>query len=148
MRPRKKNKLVLLAAAALVVLLASVAGFFFWKWQALKSDANVSAQQSSQRIIEKVGQLFALPTGEEPTVALIQDKEKLQSQDFFKNARNGDYLLMYSKSKIALIYREKDDKLINVGPIAIDDKKSKNQGSSDVSQSPSGTAQESPSRQP
>src|SRR5688572_9690472 len=93
----KKNKLVLIAAAALVVIFAATAGFFFWKWQKAETNPAVQAKASSQRILEKVGKLYALPNGEEPTIALVQDKEKLKSQSFFDKAQNGDYLLMYSK---------------------------------------------------
>lgn len=132
---RAKGKLTLVVGAALIVIFAAVAGFFFWQWQSLKSDPKVAAEESSQRILRKVGAIYALPTGEEPTVALVQDKDKLKGQSFFDKAQNGDYLLMYSKAKVALIYREKDGKLINVGPISLDDSKNADNGE----EQPSGT---------
>lgn len=116
---RKKSKLPLTLAITLIIILTAVAGFFFWKWQTAEANPAAEAQAASQRIIQKVGKLYALPSGEEPTVALVQDKEKLKDQSFFEKAQNGDHLLMYSKAKLALIYREKDNKLINVGPISI-----------------------------
>ncbi len=142
----KKNKMILIIAAVLVVLLAATAGFFFWKWQSTKSDPASQAQASSQRIIQKVGKLYALPGGEEPTVALVQDKEKLKSQSFFDKAQNGDYLLMYSKAKLALIYREKDNKLINVGPISINSDSTKQDQSATTPTSDE--SQTSPNRVP
>jgi hypothetical protein len=122
-----KNKLWFGVAVVLIVALAAVSGFFFWKWQSLKSSPSVTAEESSARVIEKVGKIYDLPSKEKPTVALIQDKKKLEDQSFFDKAQNGDYLLMYTNSKLALIYREQDGKLINVGPISIDTAKNKEQ---------------------
>jgi hypothetical protein len=70
-------------------------------------------------IINKVGVLYTLPTDERPSLATVQDKEKLKDQPFFTNAENGDKLLIYSAAKQAIIYRPSNNKIINVGPIAI-----------------------------
>ncbi len=113
--------MLLIGAVALIVVFAGIAGFSLWKWQSLKADPKVSAQETSSRIIKKAGEIYELPSGEEPTVALIQDKTKLKNQSFFGKAKNGDYVLMYTKSKLALLYREKDNRIINAGPISIDD---------------------------
>jgi hypothetical protein len=71
-----------------------------------------------------VSQLYAVPGDEQPTVAQVQDKEKLKDQSFFSKAENGDYILIYTNNKLALLYREKEDKLINVGPVSISDQNS------------------------
>lgn len=118
-------KMYLMGAAAAIFVLTVLAGFFFWKYMALKdTDKNTAAaeaQKTSNRIISQVGQLYKLPTGEEPTVAQVQDKNKLSGQTFFAAAENGDYILVYKKSKLAMLYRESIDKLINVGPVTLDD---------------------------
>jgi uncharacterized protein HemX len=119
-RKSKKIKALMVAIVVLIVVFAGIAGFFFWKWQSLKADPKVAAQETSARITEAVGKIYQLPASEEPTVALIQDKQKLKDQSFFEKAQNGDYLLVYQKSKLALLYREKDNRLINVGPISLD----------------------------
>ena len=123
-RKSKKNKVLIISIVALIVVFAGVAGFFFWKWQSLKTSPEVAAQETSSRIVEKVGKIYQLPKNEQPTVALIQDIQKLKDQSFFEKAQNGDYLLMYQQSKLALLYREKDGRLINVGPISLDNKQS------------------------
>lgn len=74
-------KLYLVAACVVIALLAAAAGFFFWKYTNAKN-GNEGKQESS-RIINSVGELYQLPTGEEPTVALVQDKDKLSNQAFF-----------------------------------------------------------------
>ena len=146
LRRHRRRKLLPFVVVILVIMLAVGSGFFFWKWQSLKSNQGTQAQESSNRVVDKVGQIYALPD-EKPTVAVIQDKEKLKDQIFFEKAQNGDYLLMYSTAKLALIYREKDHKLINVGPIALDP----NEGSQDQSAAqPNETTADSPTieRQP
>lgn len=116
-------KVFLIGASVLIVLFAALAGFLFWKYLGLKdSSGQASAEQErSQGVINKVGELYKLPAGEEPTVAQVQDKNKLDKQAFFASAENGDYILIYKEARLALIYRESIGKLINVGPITLDE---------------------------
>lgn len=114
-----KNKLIVFAVtAAVVVILAGLAGFFYWKYTDLRANPDSVAQETTQRLVNKVGNLYALPD-EEPTVAQISDREKLNDQPFFQNAENSDYLLIFTNAKLAVLYREDENRLINVGPIAI-----------------------------
>lgn len=120
-----KRKLIIIASVAVIVaVLLFIAGYFFWKYTELKKNPDVIAQETSKLLVEKINKLYALPGDEEPTVAKIKDKSKLGDQEFFKNAENDDYILIYTNGKLALIYREKENKLINVGPISIDSESS------------------------
>jgi len=101
-----------------MVLLALIAGYFFWQYTKLKANPDAAAQETTQRLVGKVEKLYQLPD-EKPTVAQINDKDKLKEQPFFKSAQNGDYLLIFTNAKLAVLYREGENKLINVGPIAI-----------------------------
>lgn len=116
----KQKRLSLILLIAIIALLLAAVGVLAWKYQQAKNDKANSNEATSQRVIEKVSRLYLVPTNERPTVALIQDKSKLDNQDFFKKVNNGDYLLIYQKDKIALVYREKDNKLVNVGPVNLD----------------------------
>lgn len=132
LRAKRPTKLILLIAGAVVVLgLAGAAGFFFWQYTNLKNNPNAVAQETTQRLVGKVGQLYALPGDEQPTIAQVQDKEKLKEQAFFSRAENGDYILIYTNAKLALLYREKDNKLMNVGPITISEQQPKDQPAPD-----------------
>jgi len=116
--PHRRKKTLWSAVAGLSVLvLAIVAAFLFKEYQDIKKTPETVAKATSQRIIEKVSNLYLLPGNEDPTVAKIEDKSKLGGQDFFKAAENGDYLLVYTNAKVALLYRETDNKLVNVGPV-------------------------------
>ena len=116
----RQRKLPIVLLSAVIVILLAVIGVLIWKYQQTNTDEASKNKETSARILEKVSDLYMVPTNEEPTVALVQDKSKLGNQEFFKKAQNGDYLIIYQKDKIALIYREKDDKLVNVGPVNLD----------------------------
>jgi len=116
---RRGKKLVVICLGVLIVLLIGVIGVLFWKYQQAVNEPPEKAQETSARIIDRVSAIYLVPTGEEPTVAQIQDKSKLSDQAFFKKAQNGDYLLIYKKEKIAIVYRENANKLVTVGPIDI-----------------------------
>lgn len=72
-----------------------------------------------QNLIEKVGKLILLPTGETPQIATVSDKTKLSGQNFFANAENGDKVLIYYQAKKAILYRPSINKIVEVGPIEI-----------------------------
>jgi len=111
-----------LMLAGVITLLLAVIGLLGWKYYEVSNKSQTEvAKETTSRLVGKVSKLYLVPTNEQPTVAQIQDKSKLGSQAFFKNAKNGDYLLIYTKEKVALIYRESTNQLINVGPVNIGD---------------------------
>ncbi len=117
----RRKRLITYILCGVIVLLIAVIGLLAWKYQQASKGSSDDAKKTSARIIGKVANLYMLPTDEEPTVALIQDKNKLGNQDFFRHAQNGDYLLIYKKEKVALVYREGANKLVAVGPVNIGD---------------------------
>lgn len=126
---RRKRVLWSVAAGLAIVVFAALAGFFFMESKTLKNNPDVAREKQSERIIDKVARLYQLPGGEQPTVAQVQDKEKLKDQTFFSAAQDGDYLLIYTNARLALLYREQDNKLVNVGPVTLD---KQNDGTSQV----------------
>lgn len=114
---RSPTKVLLVGAGILIILLCAVAGYFFWQYISVKNNPSAVAEETTARIVKKVGEIYSLPGGT-PTIAQVQDKEKVKDQEFFKGAENGDYILLYTDAKLALLYRESIHKLIYVGPIA------------------------------
>lgn len=117
----------LLNIVLFVLLLAALCGFAwsFWRYWSLKQEVRfLSTSQGQQelnkkevdKVVEAVGKLIILPTGQQPTVATIQDVAALvKEQPFFNGAENGDKLLFYQDK--AIIYSVKNNKLVNVGPV-------------------------------
>ncbi len=104
-----------------VVALLAIGGavYLYKQVRELKKNNQFEDLQSNQdQLKEKISKLINLPD-EKPTVANVTDKEKLKDQPFFKDAQNGDSLLIFPAAKKAIIYRESENRLINVGPIAI-----------------------------
>lgn len=114
---KKKQKSVwLIVGGLLIVLVLSAIAFFFIFRE--KDTSPDTSRARSEQIIRKVGKLYLLPSNETPTVALIEDKESIdKKQKFYQQAKDGDYVLVYNKSKMAFLYRESINKLINVAPV-------------------------------
>jgi hypothetical protein len=116
----KKSKVFLVIAAIIFAAVVAAAVYFFLQYNTLKANPDTVAVEKTERLTKEVSAIYS-PPDETPTIAEISDKEKLKDQQFFDNAENGDYLLIYPNAKQALIYRESAKKLVNVGPISIAD---------------------------
>ncbi len=103
-----KKKIAIIAVVSLLVL--GGAGYTYMNLNIDKSD--------STALIQKIGRHYLLPSKEEPVIATVTDRTKLTTE-FLKAARNGDKLLVYEKSGVAIIYRPSIDKLVRVGPVSI-----------------------------
>ena len=83
------------------------------------SKGQAQIQAEVDRLVSEVGSLIALPSDEKPTVATITDIEKLKDQPFFKNAKNGDKVLIYTNARKAILYRPSEKRIIEVGAVNI-----------------------------
>jgi hypothetical protein len=92
--------------------LAGAAGYFFWQYKKAVNDTKMSTVSlETEKITEKIGTLMELPAGI-PAVAEITEREKLQDQNFFANAQNGDKILLYIQSKKIILYRPSSNEVI------------------------------------
>ncbi|MFZ6015374.1 MAG: LytR C-terminal domain-containing protein [Patescibacteria group bacterium] len=73
----------------------------------------LNANDISQ-LIKRISELIEIKKDEEPTVATVQDADLLRSgnPEFYKNAENGDRLLVWSDK--AVLYSVSKDKLLSV----------------------------------
>jgi hypothetical protein len=85
----------------------------------LRAASPPAAGRESAVLIQKVSALMDLPD-ENPTIATVEDAKKLASQVFFKKAKNGDKVLMYPKTKKAILYRPSADRIIEVAYLNIE----------------------------
>ncbi len=119
-----KNHILTFLFVFVLVIAFLVAYYYYTKYQDSKqSQDNVTSQTEAEidRLKEKIGALIELPKGEEPIPATVSDVTKLKDQTFFAKAKNGDKVLVYSKAKLAILYRPSVDKIINVAPVNLGD---------------------------
>lgn len=136
----KSKTIVIIIASILFVASIAAASFFYLQYKSIKDNPESVNQEKTTQLTQKVGKLYKLPD-ETPTIASITDKDKLKSQPFFKNAENGDQLLIYPKTKLAIIYRESSNIIINVGPITLSDTDAKTNDASKTPEATDDTAQ-------
>ena len=119
----KSHILTFLLVFLLVVALL-VSYYFYSKYQNSKNLVNNPSQATVaevESLKQKISALIELPKEEEPIPATVSDVTKLKDQTFFAKAKNGDKVLIYSKAKIAILYRPSVDKIINVAPVNLGD---------------------------
>lgn len=94
----------------LIIALIAATTYFFIQYRAEK--ANNPANEVA-KIVKLVSKHMELPD-EAPTLATVTDKEKLSEQNFFKQAENGDKVLIYLQAGKAILYRPSIGKIIDV----------------------------------
>jgi hypothetical protein len=118
---KMRNRILIILGAVVFVVAAAAAVYYFIQYKKITDDPSAVSKATTERLKGEVGRIYQLPNDEDPTIAKVEDKEKLKDQQFFSKAENGDYILIYTKAKLALLYREKERRLVNVGPITISD---------------------------
>ncbi len=109
----------------LVLLLAGMSGaafYFYQKASTLKGDQSnpdAAVQKEAADLVARVGKLIILPEGEVPTIATVNDPEKLKDQPFFAKAKVGDKVLLYQNAKKAYLYDPVNNKVLEVAPISL-----------------------------
>jgi hypothetical protein len=112
MKVWKKVWLKILVIVVLVGALAA-AGYFYYRYQIVSGNA---ADKETKRVVAMIGRIMILPD-EMPTLATVTDATKLNSQRFFKNAQNGDKVLIYSLTSKAILYRPGINKIVEVASV-------------------------------
>lgn len=112
----KKNKIIFLFIELLILC---VGGFLIYK-AGLINKINIFKKKENEveTIMKRISEVFLLPS-EIPTVATISDKEKLKGQAFFDKAENGDKLLLFTNSNLAILYRPSIGKIIEISQISV-----------------------------
>lgn len=115
-----KSKKIL---SLLIIIVIVVLGYAIFKKFNPANSSAVEGQLSDKEIqvlVKKVSKLINVPE-EIPVVAtIIKADQLIAEQKFYVGSKDGDYLIVFPKAQKAIIYREGENKLINVGPIIVD----------------------------
>lgn len=114
-RPTKRFWIAMAAAGLLVVVGLTI----FLIFGDAKSDTE-RGEAEVKAVMSRVSRHYLLPSDETPALATITDKGKLTSP-VFKQAEDGDNVLIYQKYKMAVIYRPSKDRIVAIVPVTIDE---------------------------
>lgn len=82
-----------------------------------KSSNSLIGKTETEQIVNQLSKFIVLPSGEDPSLLSVNDVSQLKDQQFFKNAQNGDKVLIYKQSGKALIYRPSTKMVIEYAPV-------------------------------
>lgn len=119
-KKRASSKFLVNLLLSMVIILLGTSGYYYYHFRKLSQSsiaAQITAHEEAQKLAADIGKLMLLPKDEAPTVATVTDIENLKDQVFFKNATNGNKVLIYPNSKLAIIYDPQANLIVNVGPI-------------------------------
>lgn len=112
-----------------VLILLGMTAWFFWQYRQTKARLDlltnpatqaVTAQKERQDLLEKVGKLMVLPTGEDPLILDVQQASALAArQPFFRNASDGDKVLIYVQAGTGILYSPSKNVVVNVGALTV-----------------------------
>jgi len=112
--------MISVGAVSVFVILVIVCAYFYNRYkktELLLNNPTLAAKEEAATVTAELGLLMELPKNEVPTVATVLDTTKLKGQAFFANAKNGDKVVIYSKSNQAILYRPSTNKIIEVAPV-------------------------------
>lgn len=117
-----KKILVGLVFFVLVIFVSGVVVFLYRKNE-FSNVLNKSVDRGEPSVVlKKLGEHMLLPSAT-PNIGTVVEIQKLREKSaFFKDAKNGDIVVIYDDR--AIIYDEKQDKIVNVGMIPKASKKS------------------------
>lgn len=123
--PRTSKRTLAISGVVLLLTVALVAAAYFYRQSQATRDElarvksmTVTVPQAAT-VLQQIGGLMELPSDEEPQVATITDKSKLENQPLLTKAQNQDVFVVYSKARKAILYRPSTNKIIDVFPITV-----------------------------
>ncbi len=126
-----KSKLLWLLILLILLALAGGVAFLYTKYAETRKEveklSTVQGQQElsktqTQELLGEMRQIIIMPTNEDPVVATITDINQLKDKDFYKDAKNGDRVVVFANAKKAYIYSPERKLIVNVGAFQIEEK--------------------------
>lgn len=111
---------ILLLFIVLSIGLLGTTEYFYYQYNKLaniQKTTNILPQEDIDKIIGNLNKSILLPKDEKPTIATVDDISKLNNQAFFKNAVNGNKVIIFPNSGMAILYDVKSKLILNVGPV-------------------------------
>ena len=115
-----KNKKILSVLIIIIIALLAFAIYNKFNTTAPAAGEGQLSEKEIKSLVTKVSKLINVPD-ETPVIAtIIKADQLIAEQKFYAGSKDGDYLMVFPTAQKAIIYRESENKLINVGPIVVD----------------------------
>jgi hypothetical protein len=77
--------------------------------------SGLSDDQRAQTALDALGKIFVIPT-DKPTAIVVKDIDQAREQNpnFYKDARNGDWIFLFKSTSQAFLYRYEENILLNI----------------------------------
>ena len=117
-----KKQLILPLIAGIVVVVAFVPALYFYREYTNTKKSLETAKsemaKTGNAFITDLRTVMLLPD-EEPTIATVDDVEKVKMNAFFTNAETGDKVVIFKSMKKAILYRPSIKKIIDMAPVNV-----------------------------
>lgn len=114
-----KSTLKITGMILLVLISVSGAGAsYYWyiQYQKIVANPQSGSAEEVKMLVKKLSAFMELPQ-ETPSVVTISDRDKLQNQQFFQKAKNGDKIVIFEAAKRIILYRPETNRIIDVAPL-------------------------------
>lgn len=117
-RFRRPSLVTIVLVLIIIVVIEIFVYLVFFKPEILGLERRGAQTEQSdeelEQLISEVGQFYLLPN-EVPVLATVNDLSQVADQEFFKNAQNGDKILIFQNAKKAVLYRPSAKMIIEIG---------------------------------
>lgn len=114
----KRNRIVNILIILIALIAISFGLYFYYKLNKIENDSGITVQKDLEILLQKVGRLYLMPEGEQPTVATVSDPEVLKGQSFFTSSKKGDKVLIFTRAGKAVLYRPSVDKIVEITTVS------------------------------
>jgi hypothetical protein len=115
-KPRGRSSFSIWRSVFVTIIFAFVVGVAAWYFFSSNLTAEQKREEYVSGIVAKIAKLALIPPSETPTIGVIPDPSHIQeNKEFFKNASQGDYLVVFPNARLMLIYSPSRNIIINMG---------------------------------
>ncbi|MDB5169141.1 MAG: hypothetical protein JWO41_497 [Candidatus Saccharibacteria bacterium] len=95
--------------------------FMFVQYRDAKTKLQPAAATKKQvtSLVGKVDKLAVIPKDETPLVITVSHAAQVNNQTFYRDAQDGDKVLVFNKAKKAILYRPSTDQIVNIAPVNV-----------------------------
>ena len=120
-KPEKSFSKFIIRLVGVIVVVIAIIGLTIFVVRVKPELLGLSSESSRggevEQLLSEIDRFVELPKDEVPTVATVTDQDKVKEEIFFKNALNGDKILIYTNAKKALLYRPSEKRIIEFSSI-------------------------------